>query len=262
MLKFIAGYGDGAVATHSESLRCWRVRSQARGPFESLDTRRDWWPTQQVVRGGVNGVRAIRSAIVPRIALCTSPASPMSSAVIPQWAKYLTSSSSPCSAWSRNVVIMLCMQTTDMSIDLYWKDDMLRSRHGADGARDVALAEQGRCRPATLPRFELPARPLTWSAPSLSVGKFPTPPGSALLSGSSDDESATPTTWGQSGGVDKLSSAVHAPPRRERPQPIQSRQQFGLSKKPLAWMRRLQRHCSIRPSPKPLRRSRNRRSRQ
>ena len=34
------------------------------------------------------------------------------------------------------------------------------------------------------------------------------------------------------------------------------RQQFGPFRKPLDWTRMLQRHCSIRPSPKPLRRSR------
>ena len=36
--------------------------------------------------------------------------------------------------WSERQVIMLCMQTTDTSIDLYWKDDMLRSRHGSGQA--------------------------------------------------------------------------------------------------------------------------------
>src|SRR5262245_9878688 len=33
--------------------------------------------------------------------------------------------------WSERTVIMLCMQTTDTSIDLYWKNGLLRSRHGA-----------------------------------------------------------------------------------------------------------------------------------
>jgi cholesterol oxidase len=33
--------------------------------------------------------------------------------------------------WSERTVIMLCMQTTDTSIDLYWGDGLLRSRHGA-----------------------------------------------------------------------------------------------------------------------------------
>jgi cholesterol oxidase len=33
--------------------------------------------------------------------------------------------------WSERMVVMLCMQTTDTSIELYWKDDMLRSRQGS-----------------------------------------------------------------------------------------------------------------------------------
>jgi cholesterol oxidase len=33
--------------------------------------------------------------------------------------------------WSERTVIMLCMQTTDTSIDLYWDDGLLRSRHGS-----------------------------------------------------------------------------------------------------------------------------------
>jgi cholesterol oxidase len=33
--------------------------------------------------------------------------------------------------WSERTVIMLCMQTSDTSIDLYWDDGLLRSRHGA-----------------------------------------------------------------------------------------------------------------------------------
>ena len=32
--------------------------------------------------------------------------------------------------WSERQTVLLCMQTSDTSIDLYWKDDMLRSRHG------------------------------------------------------------------------------------------------------------------------------------
>ncbi len=32
--------------------------------------------------------------------------------------------------WSERVAVMLCMQTTDTSIDLYWHDGLLRSRHG------------------------------------------------------------------------------------------------------------------------------------
>ena len=33
--------------------------------------------------------------------------------------------------WSERTVIMLCTQTTDTSIDLYWQHGLLRSRHGA-----------------------------------------------------------------------------------------------------------------------------------
>jgi cholesterol oxidase len=33
--------------------------------------------------------------------------------------------------WSERTVIMLCMQTTDTSIDLYWHEGLLRSRHGS-----------------------------------------------------------------------------------------------------------------------------------
>jgi cholesterol oxidase len=36
--------------------------------------------------------------------------------------------------WSERQVVLLCMQTSDTSIELYWKDDMLRSRHGAGTA--------------------------------------------------------------------------------------------------------------------------------
>jgi hypothetical protein len=32
--------------------------------------------------------------------------------------------------WPERQAVLLCMQTTDTSIDLYWKDGMLRSRHG------------------------------------------------------------------------------------------------------------------------------------
>lgn len=32
--------------------------------------------------------------------------------------------------WSERQLVLLCMQTSDTSIELYWKDDMLRSRHG------------------------------------------------------------------------------------------------------------------------------------
>jgi cholesterol oxidase len=33
--------------------------------------------------------------------------------------------------WSERTVIMLCMQTSDTSIELYWDDGLLRSRHGS-----------------------------------------------------------------------------------------------------------------------------------
>ncbi|MGC1257049.1 MAG: GMC family oxidoreductase [Candidatus Acidiferrales bacterium] len=33
--------------------------------------------------------------------------------------------------WSERQVVLLCMQTSDTSIELYWKDDMLRSRYGS-----------------------------------------------------------------------------------------------------------------------------------
>lgn len=33
--------------------------------------------------------------------------------------------------WSERMAVMLCMQTTDTSIDLYWKDGVVRSRHGS-----------------------------------------------------------------------------------------------------------------------------------
>jgi cholesterol oxidase len=33
--------------------------------------------------------------------------------------------------WSERMATMLCMQTTDTSIELYWHDGMLRSRHGS-----------------------------------------------------------------------------------------------------------------------------------
>ena len=33
--------------------------------------------------------------------------------------------------WSERTIVLLCMQTTDTSIDLYWKGDMLRSRPGS-----------------------------------------------------------------------------------------------------------------------------------
>lgn len=40
--------------------------------------------------------------------------------------------------WSERTVIMLCMQTTDTSIELYWDDGLLRSRHG-DAAPPVHI---------------------------------------------------------------------------------------------------------------------------
>ena len=36
--------------------------------------------------------------------------------------------------WSERMTNLLCMQTTDTSIELYWKDGMLRSRHGSGQA--------------------------------------------------------------------------------------------------------------------------------
>lgn len=36
--------------------------------------------------------------------------------------------------WSERQAVMLCMQTSDTAIELYWKDDMLRSRHGSSQA--------------------------------------------------------------------------------------------------------------------------------
>ena len=36
--------------------------------------------------------------------------------------------------WSERTVIMMCSQTTDTSIELYWDEGRLRSRHGADGS--------------------------------------------------------------------------------------------------------------------------------
>ena len=41
--------------------------------------------------------------------------------------------------WSERQVVMLCKQTTDTSIDLYWKDGMLRSRHGSGPAPAIHL---------------------------------------------------------------------------------------------------------------------------
>jgi len=41
--------------------------------------------------------------------------------------------------WSERTVIMLCSQTTDTSIELYWDDGRLRSRHGAGAAPAVHI---------------------------------------------------------------------------------------------------------------------------
>ena len=41
--------------------------------------------------------------------------------------------------WSERQLVLLCMQTTDTSIDLYWKDGMLRSRHGSGPAPSVHI---------------------------------------------------------------------------------------------------------------------------
>jgi cholesterol oxidase len=39
--------------------------------------------------------------------------------------------------WAERTVIMLCSQTTDTSIELYWHDGVLRSRHGDSAAPAV-----------------------------------------------------------------------------------------------------------------------------
>jgi len=46
--------------------------------------------------------------------------------------------------WSERQAIMLCMQTTDTSIDLYWHDGVLRSRHGSGErpAVHIPIAEE------------------------------------------------------------------------------------------------------------------------
>jgi len=46
--------------------------------------------------------------------------------------------------WSERTVIMLCMQTTDTSIELYWHDGLLRSRHGSGTppAVHIPIAEE------------------------------------------------------------------------------------------------------------------------
>jgi cholesterol oxidase len=41
--------------------------------------------------------------------------------------------------WSERQHVLLCMQTTDTSIDLYWKDDLLRSRKGTGPAPAIHI---------------------------------------------------------------------------------------------------------------------------
>ena len=41
--------------------------------------------------------------------------------------------------WAERTVIMLCSQTSDTSIELYWHDDALRSRHGSGPAPSVHI---------------------------------------------------------------------------------------------------------------------------
>ena len=41
--------------------------------------------------------------------------------------------------WSERTVIMLCSQTTDTSIELYWGDGLLRSRHSSGPAPSVHI---------------------------------------------------------------------------------------------------------------------------
>lgn len=41
--------------------------------------------------------------------------------------------------WSERTVVMLCMQTTDTSIDLYWHDGRLRSRRGSSPPPSVHI---------------------------------------------------------------------------------------------------------------------------
>jgi cholesterol oxidase len=41
--------------------------------------------------------------------------------------------------WSQRAAIMLCMQTSDTSIDLYWHDGLLRSRHGSGAPPSVHI---------------------------------------------------------------------------------------------------------------------------
>jgi cholesterol oxidase len=41
--------------------------------------------------------------------------------------------------WAERQAIMLCMQTTDTSIELYWHDGMLRSRQGSGAPPSVHI---------------------------------------------------------------------------------------------------------------------------
>jgi cholesterol oxidase len=41
--------------------------------------------------------------------------------------------------WSERTAVMLCMQTTDTSIDLYWRDGLLRSRQGSGAPPKVHI---------------------------------------------------------------------------------------------------------------------------
>jgi cholesterol oxidase len=41
--------------------------------------------------------------------------------------------------WSERQVVLLCMQTSDTSIEVYWKDGMLRSRHGSGPSPSVHI---------------------------------------------------------------------------------------------------------------------------
>ena len=50
--------------------------------------------------------------------------------------------------WSERTVIMLCSQTTDTSIELYWDDGRLRSRHGRRAARGAHPGRREVRRPA------------------------------------------------------------------------------------------------------------------
>ena len=56
--------------------------------------------------------------------------------------------------WSERTVIMLCMQTTDTSIELYWHDGLLRSRHGSGTPPSVHIpVDRGLRRPGGQARW-------------------------------------------------------------------------------------------------------------